>query len=94
MSNQVGFEEVANKRSFGAYGFNEITSAGATVAIASGDRFAVLEAEGDTVFSFVNEADNGIVSSAAYTLKDTKVLYGYFHTIVVASGKLKVYYAK
>jgi len=90
MNNLVKNNQTHNQQSFGAYGFNELVNGTST---ASTDRFAVLQAEGDTVFSFENESDKGLLSSASYTLKDGKTRYGFFKNIIVSSGKLVVYYA-
>lgn len=88
-----GYNETVNKQSFGANGFNEITSAGAVVAVASSDRFAVIVASLDSVFSFNNEVSEGIKVSAGYSLSGGSSLYGYFKDIVVTTGKVVVYYA-
>ena len=89
---KIFFQDEFRKISFGANGVNEIDSNGATATINADDRFAVLIAKGDTVFAFENDADKGIKSSSAFTLDDGDVIYGYFHDLVVASGKLRVYY--
>lgn len=88
------FNLPVDKTAFGGYGVNEITSSGAVVTIASTDRFAVIEAIGDTTFAFSNEVDNGILASSSLVLKDGNSMYGYFHNLVVASGKLRVYYTQ
>ena len=95
MSNTlVKNNQTANEQAFGVYGFNEITSSGATVTIASTDRFVMLIAKGETVCAFTNEAENGILSSASFPLEDGEQLYGFYKGLSVASGKLKVYYGK
>jgi hypothetical protein len=89
---KIFFQDEFRKASFGANGVNEIDNGGATVTINAEDRFFALIAKGDTVFAFENDADKGIKSSSAFTLDDGDVFYGYFHSLVVASGKLRVYY--
>jgi hypothetical protein len=88
------FNLPADKTAFGGYGINEITSSGAVVTISSVDRFATIEAIGDTTFAFTNDADKGMLTAAAQVLKDGKFMFGNFHSLVVASGKLRVYYTK
>jgi len=90
MANEkIKYDAEANKLSFGSNGFNNIENG---TIISADDRFSILEAEQDTVFSFENETEKGITSSLSYTLKEGRFLYGYFKNIVVASGKLVVYY--
>tara|TARA_R110000772_G_scaffold188838_2_gene299923 strand:- start:1303 stop:1581 length:279 start_codon:yes stop_codon:yes gene_type:complete len=90
MANEkIKYDAEANKLSFGSNGFNNIQNG---TIISADDRFSILEAEDDTVFSFENESEKGITISAAYTLRDGRFLYGYFKNIVVTSGKLIAYY--
>jgi len=91
--NKKGYNQTANEQAFGANGFNEITSAGASVAIEADDRFAILIASEDAVFNFSNEVDKGVKTATNFSLADGRSLYGYFKNIVVTSGKLLVYYA-
>lgn len=88
-----GYNDTANKQAFGANGFNEITSAGATVAVSVDNRFATIIATTDAVFNFENEVENGIKTATGYSLLEGNSLYGYFKNIVVTSGKIVVYYA-
>lgn len=80
-----------NQTAFGNFGFNDLVNGTTTDAA---DRFAVLQAKGETTFAFDNEVDNGITTSAAFVMDDGEVLYGFFKNLVVASGKLRVYYTK
>lgn len=89
--NKIKYDEVTNEQSFGAYGFIDIVNGTTTLA---DDRFAVLQAEADTTFSFENEAENGTLSASNYVLEKGTSRYGYFKNIVVTSGKLVGYYAK
>jgi hypothetical protein len=91
MEKLIKYNSNANQTAFGQFGFNELVSGVAAVAT---DRFAVLQAKGDTVFAFDNEVDNGLTTSAAFTMSDGDVLYGFFKNVVVASGRLRVYYTK
>jgi hypothetical protein len=91
MSDRIGFNVPVNKTAFGGYGFNELVN-GDSIVIT--DRFAFIQAKGDTVFAFDNDVDLGITTDAAYTLLDGEFLYGYFHNISVASGKLLAYYTQ
>ena len=92
MSDRIGFNTPSTLTSMGGYGFEElISSSGVT---STTDRFAIIQAKGDTVFSFVNDVPKGIQSNASFTMIDGDVLYGYFNSINVASGKLRVYFTQ
>ena len=92
MSGRNGFNTPSLLTAMGGYGFEElISSSGVT---STTDRFAIIQAKGDTVFSFVNDVPKGIQSNASFTMIDGDVLYGYFHSIDVASGKLRVYFTQ
>jgi len=89
--NRIKYKEVHNEQSFGAYGFIDIVNGTTTLA---DDRFAVIQAEEDTTFSFENEVENGTTSGSNYVLLEGSSRYGYFKNVVVTSGKLVAYYAK
>lgn len=89
MANTTEYDFAADRLAFGANGFIEIENG---TSLSAEDRFAVLEADVETIFSFDNDVNNGILTSASYILKEGAVRYGNFHNIVVASGKLIAYY--
>lgn len=89
---RTGFNTPSTKTAMGGYGFDEL------IATSSGtgniDRIAIIQAKSDSVISFVNDVEKGILSESSYTLLDGDVIYGFFHSIIVASGKIRIYYTQ
>ena len=92
--NSVEQDKVKNKNSFGIYGINKITNAGAEIAINAYDRFAVIEATEDSVIDFTNDVAKGVLSGSSWAIPKGGRLYGYFHDITVTSGTILTYYTE
>tara|TARA_R110000851_G_scaffold329764_1_gene501969 strand:- start:128 stop:415 length:288 start_codon:yes stop_codon:yes gene_type:complete len=92
--NSVEQDSVKNKNSFGIYGINRITSAGALIAITSDDRFSVIEAVEDSVIDFTNDVAKGVLSGSSWAIPKGGRIYGYFHGISVTSGAVVAYYTE
>jgi len=89
---RIGFNTPSALTAMGGYGFQELIASSPVTSLT--DRFAIIQAKGDTNFSFVNDVPNGILTDASFTMIDGDVLYGFFHSINVASGKLRVYFTQ
>lgn len=88
MSNDLFYSGNYQKAAFGEFGLRIISSGGTSTV---GEKYNAIQAVEDTILTCTNGATGGDTSITSLELVTGMIIYGTFHTISVASGKIIAY---
>lgn len=88
MANDMSYNSVYHKSAFGDFGL-EIIAAGETSTV--GEQYNAIQATEDSTVSATNNTTKGDTTITSLELFAGMIIYGSFHTISCASGKIIAY---
>ena len=88
MSNDLYYSSNYQKAAFGEFGLRIISSGGTSTV---GEKYNAIQVVEDATLTCTNGATGGDTSITSLELVTGMIIYGTFHTISVASGKIIAY---
>jgi hypothetical protein len=88
MSNDLFYSGNYQKAAFGEFGLRIIAQSGTSTV---GEKYNAIQALEDSTISCTNAATGGDTSITSLELVTGMIIYGSFHTISCASGKIIAY---
>jgi len=88
MSNDLYYSGNYQKAAFGEFGLRIVSSGGTSTV---GEKYNAIQATEDSTITCSNATTGGDTSITSLELVTGMIIYGTFHTISVASGKIIAY---